>query len=58
LYVLGENGKKLDRELWKVYSIDSEELLAEDGRAENAFDDDVESIWHTQWGTAKPPHPM
>ena len=57
LYVLDANGNKLDREFWKVYSIDSEELFAEDGRAENAFDDDVESIWHTQWGTAKPPHP-
>ena len=57
LYILGANGKKLDREFWKVYSVDSEELVAEDGRAENSFDDDVESIWHTQWGTAKPPHP-
>ena len=57
LYILGANGKKLDREFWKVYSVDSEELVAEDGRAENSFDDDVESIWHTHWGTAKPPHP-
>jgi beta-galactosidase len=57
LYVLDANGKKLDREGWKVYSVDTEELSAENGRAENAFDDDVESIWHTQWGTAQPPHP-
>jgi beta-galactosidase len=55
--VLGANGEKADRSRWKIYSIDSEELKAEDGRAENAIDGDVESIWHTQWGAAKPPHP-
>ena len=42
---------------WKVYSVDSEELVAEDGRAENAFDGDRNTIWHTQWGSAKPTHP-
>ncbi len=57
LFVLDEKGKQLPRDAWKVFSVESEELKAEDGRAENAFDDDVESIWHTQWGTAKPPHP-
>lgn len=57
LFVLDEKGKQLPRERWKVFSVESEELKAEDGRAENAFDDDVETIWHTQWGTAKPPHP-
>src|SRR5713101_7116397 len=57
LFVVDGKGMKLDRTIWRILSIDSEELTAEDGRAENAFDDDVESIWHTQWGTAKPPHP-
>jgi beta-galactosidase len=56
-YVLDEQGKRLPRENWKVYAVESEELKSEDGRAENAFDDDPESIWHTQWGDAQPPHP-
>ena len=57
LYVLVTEGKPLPREHWSVFAVESEELKAEDGRAENAFDDDPESIWHTQWGDAKPPHP-
>jgi beta-galactosidase len=57
LWLLDESGKKVDRAGWKVVSVESEELTAEDGRAENAVDGDRESIWHTQWGTAKPPHP-
>ncbi|MBI1808179.1 MAG: beta-galactosidase [Ignavibacteria bacterium] len=57
LYVLDGEGKKLDREKWNVFSVESEELSAEDGRAENSFDEDVESIWHTQWANAKPNHP-
>ncbi|HTK80932.1 MAG TPA: beta-galactosidase [Bacteroidota bacterium] len=56
-YVLDEQGKRLPRDNWKVYTVESEELKSEDGRAENAFDDDPESIWHTQWGDAQPPHP-
>ena len=55
--ILGVDGMKRDRGQWKIYSVDSEELQAEDGRAENAIDGDVESIWHTQWGSAKPTHP-
>lgn len=57
LYVLDENGKPFPREKWKVVAVDCEELLAEDGHAENAFDDDPETIWHTTWGSSKPPHP-
>jgi beta-galactosidase len=56
-YVLDAKGRKLPRDTWKVFSVDSEELLAEDGHAENAFDNDTETIWHTEWGNAKPPHP-
>ena len=57
LYLLDEHGKKLDRSRWKIYFVDSEELHAEDGRAENVMDDDPETLWHTQWGAAQPPHP-
>ena len=56
-YLLDASGAVLPRSAWKVFAVDSEELTAEDGHAENAFDGDKETIWHTQWGSAKPPHP-
>jgi beta-galactosidase len=56
-YLLDTKGQKLPRDKWSLITVDSEELLAEDGHAENAFDDDLESIWHTEWGSAKPDHP-
>ncbi len=55
--VLGADGKALPRDGWTVVYVDSEELSAEDGRAENAFDGDPATIWHTEWGAAKPAHP-
>ncbi|HLF14688.1 MAG TPA: discoidin domain-containing protein, partial [Bacteroidota bacterium] len=57
IYLLDTRGKKIDRGGWKIVSVASEELVAEDGRGENALDGDPESIWHTQWGSVKPPHP-
>ena len=43
---------------WTLHRVSSEETVAEDGRAVNAFDDDPSTIWHTRWsGTAAaPPH--
>lgn len=57
LSVLGEGDSMLSKGGWSVFWVDSEELQAEDGHAENAIDGDVETIWHTQWGAAKPQHP-
>jgi beta-galactosidase len=57
LFLLDGEGRKIDRAGWRVVSVGSEELVAEDGRAENAFDDDPGSIWHTEWGKARPSHP-
>lgn len=57
LNLLDPSGAVLPRASWKVYSVDSEELTAEDGRAENALDGDRATIWHTQWGSATPSHP-
>ena len=56
-YLLDKNGKPLPRDGWKIFAVDSEELQSEDGQAENAFDDNPETIWHTQWGSAQPDHP-
>ncbi len=42
---------------WRLVSVDSEELVGEDGAAVNAFDDNPGTIWHTQWADASPTHP-
>ena len=40
-----------------VGSVDSEELVGEDGRGVNAFDGKPGTIWHTEWSLSDPPHP-
>jgi len=57
LYLIGENGKELSRENWKVVYADSEEMTNEDGKADNIFDLQSTTIWHTQWADASPEHP-
>jgi hypothetical protein len=44
---------------WQLVYADSEELVAFDGAATNAFDGDPSTYWHTQWsgGTDDPGHP-
>jgi hypothetical protein len=41
----------------KVVTVDSEETVGEDGRGVNAVDGNPNTIWHTQWQDASPPHP-
>lgn len=57
LDLLDPSGRTLPHAGWKVAAVDCEELDEEDGRAENAFDGDPETIWHTLWGGRQPPHP-
>lgn len=47
----------LDQSAWRVVYVDSEEVVGEDGEAENAFDGLPQTFWHTQWFTANPRHP-
>jgi beta-galactosidase len=57
LDLLGPDGRPLDRSSWKVAYVDSEETAQEDGTAENLFDGDPDTIWHTVWSqphTANP----
>jgi hypothetical protein len=42
---------------WDLLSVDSEELLGEDGAATNAFDGDPNTFWHTEWSQTAPPPP-
>jgi len=32
-------------------------VIGEDGAAINAFDDDMDTFWHTEWLSANPTHP-
>ncbi|NCI46574.1 beta-galactosidase [Sediminibacterium soli] len=57
LELLDERGEKISRNNWKVAYADSEELGSEDGKADNVFDLQFTSIWHTQWSSAQPKHP-
>ncbi|RMF86917.1 MAG: hypothetical protein D6736_13990 [Nitrospinota bacterium] len=47
----------IPQEEMQVVWVDSEELVAEDGAAENAIDGDPTTIWHTEWAQADPPPP-
>ncbi len=57
LDLLGADGKSLNHNDWKVAYVDSEELTAEDGSAENAIDGQTANYWHTEWKNASPTHP-
>jgi beta-galactosidase len=45
------------RHSFAIGYVDSEEREREDGSAENAIDGQTANFWHTQWGSASPPHP-
>jgi len=47
----------LPQETWSLQYVDSQELTGEDGAAENAFDGDPNTFWHTQWYQVTPNHP-
>jgi beta-galactosidase len=57
LYLLDPTGKDLPRESWTIAYADSEEVDADDGSAENVFDLQATTFWHTQWESAQPRHP-
>jgi hypothetical protein len=44
----------------QVVSVDTQELSAHDGRAQNVIDGNNETIWHTEWSAklAKHSHEM
>lgn len=58
LWAVGPDGKELPRTGWKVAYADSEEIDAENGSADNAFDLQPTTIWHTEYsqGAVKGPH--
>jgi beta-galactosidase len=54
---LDGKGKPLPRDKWAVVYADSEELIAEDGSADNVLDGDPQTLWHTQYDGGQPKYP-
>ncbi len=50
-------GDTLPQTGWTLLYVDSEETVGEDGAGENAFDDDINTKWHTEWYSSDPVHP-
>lgn len=57
LNLVDEDGRDLPRESWKVIYADSEEVDGDDGRADNVFDLQATTVWHSEWQAAQPKHP-
>jgi len=57
LDVLTANGQPVSRKDWRVTYVDSEENLAEGDLAENVFDGDPDSFWHSLWSAPHTGHP-
>jgi hypothetical protein len=55
---VGATPALLPRAGWNVVSVTSEELVGEDGAAENALDGDPSTIWHTEWFEGSLPHEL
>ena len=59
LNLFGPGQAVLPRERWQVAYVDTEELKAEKGSADNALDGNAETYWHTGWSgvTLRQPQP-
>ena len=57
LELLGEDGKPVSRQHWKVVYADSEELDAANNVATNVFDLQESTFWHTAYSVSQPNYP-
>jgi beta-galactosidase len=57
LELLGEDGKPVSRQHWKVVYADSEETNEANNIASNVFDMQESTFWHTDYSTYKPKYP-
>jgi hypothetical protein len=55
--LLQKDSDLLPQNGWSLKYVDSQELVGEDGAAENAFDNDPNTFWHTEWYQADPTYP-
>ena len=56
--ILNSKGESVPHDSWKFVSLSSEEVVKEDGAAENAIDGQISNFWHSRWSKdqAKPSH--
>lgn len=57
LELLGEDGKPISRQHWKVVYADSEETEEANNIASNVFDLQESTFWHTNYSQTKAKHP-
>lgn len=57
LEILGENGKPISRQHWKIVYADSEETEVANNIASNVFDLQESTFWHTNYSTTKAKYP-
>ena len=57
LEILGEDGKPISRQHWKIIYADSEEADAANNIATNVFDLQESTFWHTAYSVIKDKHP-
>ena len=50
-------GETAGKSTWALIYVDSQETVGENGAATNAFDNNPNTIWHTEWSQADPPPP-
>lgn len=57
LEILGEDGKPISRQHWKIVYADSEETEVANNIASNVFDLQESTFWHTNYSTTKAKYP-
>ena len=57
LEILGEDGKPISRQHWKIVYADSEETEVANNIASNIFDLQESTFWHTNYSTTKAKYP-
>ena len=57
LELLGEDGKPISRQHWKVVYAESEETEEANNIASNVFDLQESTFWHTNYSQTKAKHP-
>jgi len=57
LDILNINGKPISHQNWTIAYVSSEELIKENGSAENAIDGQTFNYWHSEWSDKQPGYP-
>lgn len=57
LDVLDIDGKPISHQTWTIAYVSSEELIKENGTAENAIDGQTFNYWHSEWSNNQPDFP-